>query len=129
MTKYTRKQVAEHKTEEDCYLIIGNIKSGGKKVYDVTKYLNEHPGGAEVLLDLAGQDADDMFEDIGHSLEARNKMKDFYIGELEELPGCETKGSQPTGTTANKSESSSNFALIAVIGVILALIAFFAISN
>jgi cytochrome b5 len=41
------------------------------KVYDVTKYLDDHPGGAEVLLEQAGQDATDMFEDIGHSQDAR----------------------------------------------------------
>lgn len=28
--------------------------AGGPKVYDVTKYLNDHPGGPEIILDLAG---------------------------------------------------------------------------
>lgn len=27
-----------------------------------------------------GKDADDMFEDIGHSSEARQKMKEFLVG-------------------------------------------------
>ena len=27
------------------------------KAYDVTKFLDEHPGGEEVLLDMAGKDA------------------------------------------------------------------------
>ena len=36
-------------------LIIG---IGGPKVYDITNYLDDHPGGAEVLLDVSGQDAD-----------------------------------------------------------------------
>lgn len=31
-------------------------------MYDVTKYLDDHPGGAEVILDVAGQDADEFFE-------------------------------------------------------------------
>ena len=56
---------------------------GGPKVYDVTKYLDDHPGGAEVMLDVAGQDADEFFEDIGHSKEARNELKKFYIGEFK----------------------------------------------
>jgi hypothetical protein len=30
-----------------------------------------------------GMDADDMFESIGHSSEAKKKMKDYLIGVLE----------------------------------------------
>lgn len=56
---------------------------GGPKVYDVTKYLNEHPGGPEIVLDYAGKDADDMFEDIGHSSGAREKLKSLLIGSLK----------------------------------------------
>ena len=33
----------------------------------ITSYLDDHPGGAEVLMDVAGSDADEFFEDIGHS--------------------------------------------------------------
>lgn len=29
--------------------------TGGAMVYDVTKYLNDHPGGPEVMLDYAGE--------------------------------------------------------------------------
>lgn len=53
---------------------------GGPKVYDVTKYLDDHPGGAEVMLDVAGQNADEFFEDIGHSKEAREELKKYLIG-------------------------------------------------
>jgi len=38
-------------------------------VYDVTKYLDDHPGGSEIIVEYAGKDATDMFEDIGHSSE------------------------------------------------------------
>ena len=49
----------------------------------MTKYLDDHPGGAEVMLDVAGQDADEFFEDIGHSKEARNELKKYYIGDFK----------------------------------------------
>ena len=58
----TLAEVAAHDREDDCYLIIGNERTGGAKVYDVTKYLEDHPGGDAVLLELAGKYADDMFE-------------------------------------------------------------------
>jgi len=34
-------------------------------------------------MDLAGKNADEMFEDIGHSNEARKIMKTMEIGELK----------------------------------------------
>jgi cytochrome b involved in lipid metabolism len=52
-------------------------------VYDVSKYLDDHPGGAEVLLDVAGQDADEFFEDIGHSNDAREELKRYLIGDFK----------------------------------------------
>ena len=41
------------------------------KVYDVTKWLDDHPGGEDVLMENSGTDATDPWEDIGHSTEAR----------------------------------------------------------
>ena len=35
------------------------------------------------MLDVAGQDADNMFEDIGHSQQARKTMEEFCIGVLK----------------------------------------------
>ena len=67
----TLQEVAEHNTEESVWVVIGNDKTGGPKVYDITPYLDDHPGGAEVLMDVAGKDADEFFEDIGHSSDAR----------------------------------------------------------
>lgn len=52
-------------------------------MYDVSSYLNDHPGGAEVMLEVAGQDATNMFEDIGHSSDAREEMKKYEIGLLK----------------------------------------------
>ena len=52
-------------------------------MYDVTKYLDSHPGGSEVMMEVMGKYADDMFEDIGHSQDARNVMKQFLKGPLK----------------------------------------------
>lgn len=49
----------------------------------MSSYLNDHPGGAEVMMEVAGQDATNMFEDIGHSTDARTEMKKFQIGLLK----------------------------------------------
>ena len=49
----------------------------------MTTYLDDHPGGAEVMLDVAGKDADEFFEDIGHSNDAREELEKHLIGVLK----------------------------------------------
>jgi len=52
------------------------------KVYDITDYVSEHPGGEAVLIEEAGTDATEAFEDVGHSSDARIDRDAFYIGDL-----------------------------------------------
>jgi cytochrome b involved in lipid metabolism len=57
------------------------------QVYDVTSFLEDHPGGEEVLVELAGQDASEAFEEIGHSEDARDLLKKLLVGTLETSAG------------------------------------------
>lgn len=50
------------------------------KVYAISKFIDEHPGGDEVLLGEAGKDATEAFEDVGHSDEARKVMEEYLVG-------------------------------------------------
>lgn len=73
---YTADEVARHNHEEDLWIVIH------EKVYDLTSFLKEHPGGEDVLLAQAGADGTECFDNIGHSQEALLLQKKFYIGEL-----------------------------------------------
>jgi len=42
----------------------------------------QHPGGDEVLVEEAGKDATEAFEDVGHSDEAREQLKPLFIGDF-----------------------------------------------
>ncbi|XP_078180121.1 cytochrome b5 [Carex rostrata] len=77
---YSMKEVAEHNSADDCWIVVNG------KVYDVTSYLDDHPGGADVMIETTGKDATEEFEDAGHSKDARNQMKDYCIGELDPTP-------------------------------------------
>uniref|UniRef100_A0A8C9EB71 Cytochrome b5 heme-binding domain-containing protein n=1 Tax=Phocoena sinus TaxID=42100 RepID=A0A8C9EB71_PHOSS len=52
------------------------------QVCDVTCLLKELPGGEEVLLEQARGDATESFEDVGRLSEAREVLKQYYIGDL-----------------------------------------------
>uniref|UniRef100_UPI003AAD0DAF cytochrome b5 isoform X1 n=1 Tax=Centroberyx gerrardi TaxID=166262 RepID=UPI003AAD0DAF len=75
--KYFRlTEIEEQNTFKSTWIIINH------KVYDVTKFLEEHPGGEEVLREQAGGDATESFEDVGHSTDAREMAGSLLIGEL-----------------------------------------------
>ncbi|XP_043706112.1 cytochrome b5 [Telopea speciosissima] len=74
---YSMQEAAQHNTREDCWVVVDG------KVYNVTSYLDEHPGGDDVLLAATGKDATDEFEDAGHSKTARELMQEYCIGELD----------------------------------------------
>ena len=74
--KYTQRDVADHSDVTSCWIIVYD------KVYDVTKFLSEHPGGYDVLLEHAGRDATIPFEEKGHSRVALQLLHDYYIGDV-----------------------------------------------
>jgi len=94
---------------------------GGARVYDVTKYLDDHPGGAEVMLDLSGQNADEFFEDIGHSQDARTELEKYLIG-IHKMTEEEIEAMRiQAENKANKGGSSPIvFLLIAIAAIIYA---------
>lgn len=74
----TLDEVKQHNSRDSVWFVIHN------KVYDVTKFMEEHPGGEEVLLEQAGKNASEIFEDVSHSADAKDLMKTYLVGELPE---------------------------------------------
>ena len=59
--------------------------TGSNLFRSLLNYRLQHPGGIEVLLDYAGMEATYAFEDVGHSLDARDLLAQYYIGDLHEV--------------------------------------------
>ncbi|KAJ7950431.1 Cytochrome b5 [Quillaja saponaria] len=74
---FTLAEAANHNNPKDCWLVIDG------KVYDVTKFLDDHPGGDDVLLSATGKDATNDFEDVGHSTSAKAMLDEFYVGDID----------------------------------------------
>jgi cytochrome-b5 reductase len=53
-------------------------------VCNVTEYLKDPPGGADVLAEVAGTDATAAYEDVGHSEDAREIVQSYMIGGLKD---------------------------------------------
>lgn len=68
-------EVAKHSTREDCYLIVKNI------VYDVTTYIDKHPGGKSKIVNKCGQESSSAFAAI-HSNFAWNLLAKYYVADL-----------------------------------------------
>lgn len=113
--QFTYKEIAEHNTEDDLWMIIDG------KVYDCSKFVDEHPGGEEVLLDLGGQDATGPFADIGHSDDAVKMLEDLYVGDLDKdsEPVKRVEAEPSSSTTGGEGNGALILALLIVIAAVV----------
>lgn len=115
---YTFEEVAKHTTADDLWVVYNG------RVYDVSKYIDEHPGGEEVVLDVAGIDATEAFNDIGHSDDAHDILKGLLVGKVE--GGVIKEARIPSSSV---EESGLSVPLIAVIVFLLAFAVYYYLQN
>lgn len=73
---FTFEEVSKHDKADDCWVVVSG------KVYDVTEFVPKHPGGNMIYVN-AGKDATNMFDSY-HPASARQVLKKYYIGELQQ---------------------------------------------
>lgn len=74
---FTAAEVEAHNSAKSCYITIGN------KVYDVTEFVEDHPGGGDLILDFAGKDVEEVMKDEishEHSEAAYEILMDYHVG-------------------------------------------------
>ncbi|EME48078.1 hypothetical protein DOTSEDRAFT_123020 [Dothistroma septosporum NZE10] len=70
-------EVAAHNTSKSCYVSVGT------KVYDITPFLEDHPGGGDLIVKYGGKDVKEIMEDEvshAHSESAWEILDDHLIG-------------------------------------------------
>uniref|UniRef100_A0A8V0X4A3 Cytochrome b5 n=1 Tax=Gallus gallus TaxID=9031 RepID=A0A8V0X4A3_CHICK len=100
---YRLEEVQKHNNSQSTWIIVHH------RIYDITKFLDEHPGGEEVLREQAGGDATENFEDVGHSTDARALSETFIIGELH--PDDRPKLQKPAETLITTVQSNSRYGM------------------
>jgi 4-hydroxysphinganine ceramide fatty acyl 2-hydroxylase len=87
-------EVQSHNNEKSCYVTIGT------KVYDVTDFLDGHPGGGELILEYAGKDVEKILKDEVshfHSDSAYEILEESLVGFMatEPIMNGATKSAHP----------------------------------
>ena len=75
------------------------------------------------MLDVAGQNADEFFEDIGHSKEARNELKKFFVGNLK-LTAEEIAKMKSDAEKRSQEGGSMSMIVIVVVALIAVYVAY-----
>lgn len=105
------KEVQTHADIKSCYVTIDN------NVYDVTSFLDDHPGGGELILQYGGKDIKHIMKDAishTHSESAYDILDDSLIGFV---------ANEKTTTTSTRASQSDQDALIPATSVGIEVIA------
>lgn len=86
----SHQELAKHNTPEDCWMAVRG------KVYNVTRYLDFHPGGRDQLLRGAGKDATALFDEYHAWVNIDQLLAKCFVGPLRNT------------VTLNLKDSSSN---------------------
>ena len=77
MSTISLEELAKHDAENDCWVAISG------KVYDVTSFLGDHPGGKRILLNQGGKDATEIFNEFHNKRVIKKFGPKFYVGDLQ----------------------------------------------
>ncbi|KIW45375.1 uncharacterized protein PV06_03771 [Exophiala oligosperma] len=107
---YSLSEIEAHHSKDSLYLSIHG------DVYDVTDFIDQHPGGQEKLLETGTSIVTDLFENAAHSDDARQLLKTFVIGKLAEedfqSQSSEAFKEDSASTLSTQSQESSTLFLI-----------------
>lgn len=101
---YSLSEVKKHNSAQSCWIIVHG------HIYDCTRFVKDHPGGADSILINAGTDCTEEFEAI-HSDKAKKMLEDYRIGELI-TSGYASDGSSPNNSVHGSSNALSHLAPI-----------------
>ncbi|KAG0718404.1 Cytochrome b5 reductase 4 [Chionoecetes opilio] len=98
----TPQELAKHSKRKDAWMALKG------KVYNVTPYLEFHPGGEEELMRGAGKDATDLFNEVHKWVNFEGMLQKCLVGRLVEGRPFFLKPSfLPLGRNSNKTANAT----------------------
>ncbi|KAH8706608.1 hypothetical protein BGZ61DRAFT_477231 [Ilyonectria robusta] len=102
---FTRAEVESHNSKKSCYVTIGS------KVFDVTDFAEDHPGGADLVYDYAGRDIEDILKDStshSHSEAAYEVLDDSIVGFVISEKAVTANGNGKANGNGNGAAKQAN---------------------
>ncbi|KAL4788612.1 hypothetical protein BJX76DRAFT_315206 [Aspergillus varians] len=96
---FTTAEVESHNSAKSCYVTLGS------KVYDITSFVEDHPGGGDLVLEYAGKDVAQILRDPvshDHSESAYEILEDSLVGFI----GTKASSTPANGSLTNGDKES-----------------------
>uniref|UniRef100_A0A452V240 Cytochrome b5 reductase 4 n=1 Tax=Ursus maritimus TaxID=29073 RepID=A0A452V240_URSMA len=116
LIEVTEEELKKHTKKDDCWICIRGL------VYNVSPYMEYHPGGEDELMKAAGSDGTDLFDQVHRWVNYESMLKECLVGRMAIKPavpkdyGEEKKvlngmlpKSQVTDTLAKEGPSSPSY--------------------
>ncbi|XP_029359566.1 cytochrome b5 reductase 4 isoform X2 [Echeneis naucrates] len=89
LIEVTQEELQKHNTREDCWTCIRGM------VYNVTPYMDYHPGGEEELMKAAGIDGTGLFDQVHRWVNYESMLKECLVGRMATKPTTAIKAIVP----------------------------------
>ncbi|NXO38499.1 NB5R4 reductase, partial [Locustella ochotensis] len=86
LIEVTEDELSKHNKKEDCWICIRGF------VYNVTPYMEYHPGGEDELMKAAGTDGTDLFDQVHRWVNYESMLKECLVGRMAVKPIAAPKG-------------------------------------
>ncbi|XP_062345832.1 cytochrome b5 reductase 4 isoform X6 [Cinclus cinclus] len=80
LIEVTEDELSKHNKKEDCWICIRGY------VYNVTPYMEYHPGGEDELMKAAGTDGTDLFDQVHRWVNYESMLKECLVGRMAVKP-------------------------------------------
>ncbi|NWT49847.1 NB5R4 reductase, partial [Erythrocercus mccallii] len=85
LIEVTEDELSKHNKKEDCWICIRGF------VYNVTPYMEYHPGGEDELMKAAGTDGTDLFDQVHRWVNYESMLKECLVGRMAVKPTAAPK--------------------------------------
>uniref|UniRef100_A0A8D1ML53 Cytochrome b5 reductase 4 n=2 Tax=Sus scrofa TaxID=9823 RepID=A0A8D1ML53_PIG len=80
LIEVTEEELKKHNKKDDCWICIRGF------VYNVSPYMEYHPGGEEELMRAAGSDGTDLFDQVHRWVNYESMLKECLVGRMAIKP-------------------------------------------